>query len=437
MELPDEFKTPDRGLKRLRFVALYSTEPRTPEDRRAGLGGASPVFELFEDASTLASYRALLSASQDQLPLVASFREHSPGDVPLPIADAVLAVERAWSWTFDMRVAGSIIALALDVVVDTGHTTVEAVHALFDDLDTDRSARTVGGTALRMLHPASATIYGLGFDFHALIISLDPDDASLSNSDAQRLVSRRWHLSRPSFVTASLSEDGTSPDGVVAVTPGATLLSGIADDFALAVVICAAQALASLGVLRHLQNEAFRAAELTRGLGTMRPEESPVATSRALERTGRVLAALELDLSLGVERFDEMRIFIPVWRVEQFHKALVSALGINRASAVTATMLERATAAVGETRDALDGARFAQLDRRRRRLSAMGSSIGFVAVLLSLAFAFLGISAPPVADGQSALRPHLLPYYLGLLVALLIAGGGGALWARRADKAAR
>jgi hypothetical protein len=403
---------------------------RTPEARRVSISGAMPVFELFEHSPALASYRALMEASQDQLPLVADFRQHGPDAISLPAAEYALAIERAWSWTFDMRVAGFVIGVALDLVLREGCALESAVHALFDDLDTDRQSRTIDGELLPTLHPDPQSVARLGFDFHGIVIALDPADNGMTRTQVQPLVSRRWHLSRPTFVTASITGTDELPDGVVAVTPGATFLSGVADDTVLAVIICAAQSVVALALLRHLQDEAFRAAESARRLDGAPAADHAVATSRKLEISGRTLAALELDLSLGVERFGEMRIFLPVWRVEQYHKALGHALGVERATAVTATMLERVATAVGEARATLESQRWRRADNRRRWFSATGSAVAFVGVVLSLVLSFLSISPSPVGSGGSALRGGLIAYYVGLLTILVLAAGAGAVLAR-------
>lgn len=402
----------------LRFTALYGTQTDITA-RRSRRVDASPVADFFTASPTRPSYREWMSAAADQLPTVADLRGGSGDAVNLEAAASLLRVDSCWTWTFDVGDAGFVLAIALDVTLRDTVTMGEAAGALFEDFDTNRNSRRVEDRPL-----GSDAKLALGFDFHAVIALPDALRTRLSAETVQELVSRRWHLSLPRFVTASLEDprDGF-PDGVVAVTPGASVVCGIGADSAMAAIVCAAQATSAAAALRDLHHEVYRTA-----VAVARPAADAANSAngstrdpRALEATARELADYELDLSLAVERFAEMRLFVPVWRIERYHKLLLDALGVDRATAVTATMLERVLTAVTARQSALDSERWRQTERRRRSLSAVAGASAFIAIPLTITIGFLGINVSPVGHEGSALRGQLLPYYLGLLALLTIA----------------
>ncbi len=404
--------------RHIRFVALYTTKPSSPELRRVPLQNGHAIAELFDFSPSHASYREWLAAAAEQLPTIVDLRRHGGGAMALPAASAFVRPYELWTWTFDVQFAGFVLGIALDLELVPDVSLSDALPPLFEDLDTGREERRIQGQPLASLQPSDAPALGLGFDFHGVVTIPAGQAAEMDASDVQALVSRRWHLSRPRFITARLSEGGPFPDGVVAVTPGATVLGGIEDDMAMAMVICAAQAISAVAVLRDLQDEAFRAAN------EARRAQDPNASKddgHSLGNMAERLAELDLDLSLAVERFHELRLFLPVWRVEQYHKLLLESLGIERATAVSVTMLSRVTAAVEARRVSLEASRWLRADRRQRLLSAIGGAVAFVAIPLTIIFSFLSVSVSPIGVRGSALQTHLLPYYAGIVGVLVIA----------------
>lgn len=418
------------GARQFRYVALYAIDVHDPTERRASLPASLPVSSLFEASPAHASYREWMGAADAQLPSIVALRRNGPPAISLPNATELVTVREAWTWAFDMRVAGFQVALALDLELKPEAQLSHALLSLFDDLDTDRNARRINGQPLPSICPGLSD-ESLGFDFHAVVVLLDPIAVELRKTEVQGLVSRRWHLSHPRFVTAQIDASDRFPDGIVAVTPGATVLAGIAEDMAMAIVLAAAQSISSLALLRHLQDAAFQAAEQARWSEREGPHRSEAERSRELEASAEQLAGLELDLSLGVERFEEMRVFIPVWRVEQYHKLLLDALGISRATAVTATMLDRVKTAVEARRAAMESRLQRRAMRSRRRISTIASTVAFFALPLTIVLAFLGMSVAPVGDRGSALRGELLIYYVLILAPLGLAGLAGWIYFRR------
>jgi hypothetical protein len=367
-------------------------------------------------------------AAADQLPTIVDVLCIDGEDVELGAAAPVLSVLSCWTWMFDVGEGGFVLAVALDVALHDDVPTSDGVAALFDDFDTGRWARRIGGRPLAALAGLE-----LSFDFHAVICLPDSERERLTPDAVQALVSRRWHLSSPRFVSASLA-DRSNPfvDGVVAVTPGASLVCGAGDDFAVAAIICAALAVSAVATLRDLQQEVYRTAlSLTRLGSQVVDPDRDWGRSRELDALARNMADHELDLSLAVERFTEIRIFLPVWRVEQYHRLLLDALGVERATTVTATMLRRVSAAVDAENAILESQRWRWTERRRRTLSAVGGAAAFIAIPLTIILGFLSISVEPVGSEDSAVRMELLPYY-GLLLGLLaLACGAAWCFARR------
>jgi hypothetical protein len=402
--------------------------------RRSRVRDARPAADLFEASLRRPSYHEWMRAAADQLPTVVDLREAAADSVALQAAAHLLEVSSCWTWLFDVGEAGFVFVVTLDVKVSDGVPPGDALAALFDDFDMHRGLMQVEGQRL-----SSRAGLDLGFDFHAVIALPDARAGLLTPEVVQTLVSRRWHLSYPRFVTASLRniEDGF-PDGVVAVTPGTSVVGGIGDDGAMAAIVCAAQAISAVATLRDLQQDAYRmAVRVTRPTGGLTIEAADDdALSARLEAAARDLAEHELDLSLAVERFAEMRIFVPVWRIERYHKLLLDALGVERATAVTSTMLKRVSTAISTRQVVLQARLWRHAERRRRSLSAVAGAVAFVAIPLTIIFAFLGIAVHPVGIRGSALRTALLPYYAVLLGLLAIAASTGWWYVRRHPESA-
>lgn len=412
----------------LRFTALYGTRAGSAT-RRSRRADARPAADLFAVSPDRPSYHEWLRAAADQLPTVADMCRVSGDQVNLEAAARLLRVASAWTWTFDVGEAGFVLVITLDVLLFEEVEAGDALSALFDDFDTNRNSRRVGGQPL-----GSRAGLELGFDFHAVVALPDVRRNELTREAVQALVSRRWHLSLPRFVSASLHENiDAFPDGVVAVTPGASVVCGIGNDGAMAAIVCAAQATSAVATLRDLQQDAYRmAVRMARERGDLTLDaEDDVGMPEKLEATAQELAEHELDLSLAVERFTEMRIFVPVWRIEQYHKLLLGALGVERATEVTATMLKRVSAAVSARQAILDSRRWRQAERRRRSLSAVAGAAAFVAIPLTVLLSFLGVGVRPIGSGGSALRADLLPYYGALLGMLAVAASAGWWYVRR------
>lgn len=411
----------------LRFTALYGTDADSAT-RRSRRADARPAADLFAVSRDRPSYHEWMRAAADQLPTVVDMRRAPGHQVNLEAAAPLVTVASCWTWTFDVGEAGFVLAITLDVIFSEGVDAGDALSALFDDFDTHRRSRRVEGRPL-----GSRAGLELGFDFHAVVAMPDAQRNELTPEIVQALVSRSWHLSLPRFVSASLHDqfDGF-PDGVVAVTPGASVVCGIGNDGAMAAIVCAGQATSAVATLRDLQRDAYRmAVRVARGGGSVALGEDGVSLPEELEATAKELADHELDLSLAVERFAEMRIFVPVWRIEQYHKLLLEALGVERATEVTATMLKRVSAAVSARRAVIDSRRWRQAERRRRSLSAVGGAAAFIAIPLTIVFGFLSIGVRPVGPDGSALRAELLPYYAALLGLLAIAASAGRWYVRR------
>jgi hypothetical protein len=145
---------------------------------------------------------------------------------------------------------------------------------------------------------------------------------------------------------------------------------------------------------------------------------------------------LELDLSFGIEANMDARLVVPSLTIEQYQRELIESLGVPRGAEVTGGMVDRLGRALRAEHDSLvaqyreaDEARFRRDERRLRRWSTIGGAVGFVAVVISLLLAYLGISAREVNSKYSFLSlRHYWPEYLFLIGIVSLAATGGWLY---------
>jgi len=330
-------------------VSLYSTH--AVSDRAFEFARMPTVgLDSFGTLAVTDRYRAYFDRVALRLPCFAC-RDHDPADLELPGAQRrdYPAPAEVRTWIFAPPHGSPILGLAMRFADPALGSDPSFSNRLLADIDGDRHLLHVGG---EHLVPACMAAAGnetwsqglaLGPDFHNVTL-LDQRHVPTRGIDfdfdlAQRLVARKDARSRADFRTVRLpAEANRYPGMLVATSPGASVVGGHPADLELSLVLSAVLALGSLASLRLVQQRAFEAVRTLRA-------DDPVD----LDRWTYELREMELDLSFSVEANLDIRSLVPILPVEQFHRELTGALGLERAAGVTSKMLERVSTVVAAT----------------------------------------------------------------------------------------
>jgi hypothetical protein len=229
------------------------------------------------------------------------------------------------------------------------------------------------------------------------------------------------------------SEPNRSNSSLAACGPYVTVIAGQQDYLENGMMLAAVQLVGAQSLVMQTRHAAYEALERLRtiqktadraGGGARSHRELRRELAAMSERVGR----LEVDLSFGVEAYEEVASVVPSMRLNEFHRELFLAAQVPRESASVGQMLERLSSAVAAERSSV-----ATLERRRdeRRRLLWGILIGFVsfvAIPLNLTFAFFAVSTNEVTPGTSLFDfSRYLGYYISLgslvLVSILLALG--------------
>lgn len=400
-----------------RTTTLYTTEEMTEEGRRAARTPTTegrPASELLSPGR----YRDWLERSSYQLPRILHFAESSA--IYLPGVSDSLDVERARLWLFELPHGGLVTGLTLDVRDAQSPDEPRLLSELLEAVDPRRDeVRVDGKDLLSVCCPDewSRARPTLGPDMHHLTMlprDLLKGNFELDRDLAQRMVSRRDEQSREGFLTARFPPEANRyADMLVAVTPGASVVAGHRYEAEVAFMLCAVQALAALSSLRQIQRRAFDA------LRTLRVEDP--REPDWLEESSRDLSDLELDLSFAVEAYLDVRVLIPSLPVEQYHRELVAALALPRGAEVTGGMLKRLSSAIKAEWDARLAEQRERDEQRFRTWSAIGGTVAFVGLPLSVLVTFLGMNTVTFNPAASLFNERYFPYYAGLVAIFILA----------------
>lgn len=184
-----------------------------------------------------------------------------------------------------------------------------------------------------------------------------------------------------------------------------------------------AEAFDALTSLRLLQTEVDRA----KGVEHRRVRSQ---LARLSERVGR----LELDLSFGVEAYQEVAALVPSLRVSDLHRQLFDLASIPKQSHGVDQMLQRLGRAITAESAAVIAA---DRSRDERRRLAWGVAIGFasfVAIPLTLVFGYFALVTADVSHRSSLLDLGRYHWFYATIAAIMIATlclSLAAWWSRR------
>ncbi|WP_261400705.1 hypothetical protein [Streptomyces salinarius] len=240
-----------------------------------------------------------------------------------------------------------------------------------------------------------------------------PDDDTV-----QRVIYRSDLPYRPEFSSIVYpAELNRRPTTVGALGPYASLICGHQDYIENSVLLSAVQTVGSAARLREIREVAHSYGHRFRS----RPEGERDTHRRrtTLEAISDGLSHLELELSYSVETGGDIGTLVPALRVESFHNALYSAMGLTERSAVIGQMLTRLSNAIAAELTSVESAEQRAGDRRRIRTVVAVTFVTTITGTLSLLFGFFGINAQQVDERRSMFDERYTPIYA--LIAVIMA----------------
>ncbi|MFE2579945.1 hypothetical protein [Streptomyces sp. NPDC059378] len=265
-----------------------------------------------------------------------------------------------------------------------------------------------------------------------------PEDAP-NDDTVQRVIYRSDLPYRPEYSSIDYpAELNRRPTTVGALGPYASLICGHQDYIENCVLLSAVQTVGSAARLREIREVAHAYGHRFR---TRSDSERDAHRRRTmLESISEGLSHLELELSYSVETGGDIGTLVPALRVESFHNALYSAMGLTDRSATIGQMLTRLSNAIAAELTSVESAEQRAGDRRRIRTVVAVTFVTTITGTLSLLFGFFGINARQVDDQRSMFDDRYTPIYT--LIALILACalaifGGMRLHERRTERRER
>ncbi|WP_405537990.1 hypothetical protein [Streptomyces antimycoticus] len=277
--------------------------------------------------------------------------------------------------------------------------------------------------------PEGAEVQAGGFlpERHQLVFrSVSSPEDTPDHDTVQRVIYRTDLPYMPEHSSILYPDElNRRPTTVGALGPYASLICGHQDYIENCVLLSAVQAVGSAARLREIREVAHAYGHRFRA----RSDEDRDTHRRRtmLESISDGLSHLELELSYSVETGGDIGTLVPALRVESFHNALYSAMGLTERSGVIGQMLSRLSNAIAAELTSVQSAEQRAGDRRRIRTVVAVTFVTTVTGTLSLLFGFFGINAQQVDQSQSMFDERYIPIYaitaLILACAMVIFGG--------------
>ncbi|OEJ21744.1 hypothetical protein AS594_39560 [Streptomyces agglomeratus] len=244
-----------------------------------------------------------------------------------------------------------------------------------------------------------------------------PEDAP-NDDTIQRVIYRSDLPYRPEHSSITYpAELNRRPTTVGALGPYASLICGHQDYIENSVLLSAVQTVGSAARLREIREVAYAYGHRFRARSD--GERDMHRRRTMLETISEGLSHLELELSYSVEAGGDIGTLIPALRVESFHSALYSAMGLTERSALIGQMLSRLSNAISAELTSVESAEQRAGDRRRIRTVVAVTFVTTVTGTLSLLFGFFGINARQVDEDRSMFDDRYTPIYA--LITLILA----------------
>ncbi|WP_432586364.1 hypothetical protein ABVG11_09640 [Streptomyces sp. HD1123-B1] len=275
---------------------------------------------------------------------------------------------------------------------------------------------------------------------HQLVFKSVPSLEDVPDDDTiQRVIYRSDLPYRPEHSSIMYpAELNRRPTTVGALGPYASLICGHQDYIENCVLLSAVQAVGSAARLREIRDVTYAYGHRFRARSDA--ERNMHRRRTTLEHISDGLSHLELELSYSVEAGGDIGTLVPALRVESFHNALYSAMGLTERSATIGQMLGRLSNAIAAELTSVESAEQRAGDRRRIRTVVAVTFVTTVTGTLSLLFGFFGVNARQVDSQRSMFDDRYMPIYaiIAFILACAVAIFGGMRlherWSERRER---
>jgi hypothetical protein len=382
---------------RHRLTSLYAL------DCDAGIALDARISELPLSFGRLERF---YRGASTQTPNVLHFADYAAGEIELGRSDRLAAVSSGAVWLFRLPYGRLVAGLSIDFSADLEGTIAILEDSYYTDL-------SIAGTSLiaclRGCDPALTDALAdasLASHSHQLLF-LGSGGRDFLPSGRHPFADRRRHdLLQRLVYRADLPyqrrhsqihfppEPNRRPGAVVAVSPYVSVAAGQQDYIENGMFLSAVQAVGSAHLVARIRSDAYSALDSLR-----RFESAEVRLRTRRQRLGMLsdrLSQLELELSFGVEAYENLGSLVPSLRLTEFHRSLFRALEIPEEAGTTGNMLERLSKALSAASSSVRFSERRHDDQRRLKWSVAAGFISLLAITLGIAFGFFGSSVSEV-----------------------------------------
>jgi hypothetical protein len=185
---------------------------------------------------------------------------------------------------------------------------------------------------------------------------------------------------------------------IAALGPFVSVLSGHQDYVENTSLLSAVMIMSATTEIRRIQTSVLDSfAAIRERLGTM----NRVERQQLLGQISSRLAQHEMDLSQYVESANDIGLWVPSLRVEDYHRTLVTSTRLPERVAVIGNSIQRLTSITSARTQALLAEEQQLQEHRRRSWALIVGLLSTVAIPLSFVLAFFGVSSKDVTADSS------------------------------------
>jgi hypothetical protein len=188
-------------------------------------------------------------------------------------------------------------------------------------------------------------------------------------------------------------------------------------------LVTAIQLVGCADLLATTRAEAFEALTSLRSLQTRVDQPGSVEhrqLRRQLARLSERVGRLELDLSFGVEAYQEIAALVPSLRVSDLHRQLFDSAAIPEQSRSIDQVLQRLGRAISAETASVVAAERARDERRRLAWSVAVGFASFVAIPLTLIFGYFALATSDVSHRSSLLDVGHYKWFYAMIAGVMI-----------------
>jgi hypothetical protein len=433
-------------MTRHRLVTLYGNEGAVSHEWPLAVG--EPAWRVFELSGLEMSFRR----AEDQMPRLLNSVQHEPSTLELAPESDPRGPRGDYTWTnvntyvFLLPYGAIVLGLAIEFEAED----VTGCIQILRDTSFRKRKIKLGGKPLREIVVAQRKpdldSYEVG-RVHQLFVDDDVSFFQLTEEQVRQpqgayadlelnrinmlmnhdLDPYREDNSRVRFP----QEANQSPRFFTALTPGTTVLAGHSWDIVNGMLLAAVQCVASTDRAAWIRAQAYSS---LRGSGLF--ENDATASNRPADRQrlailSRSLGRLELELSFGVDAYLDVGLVLPDERIAAYQRALARDMALPEGVTVIEGMLERLSKAISAAHAEVEKNEREADQQRSATWGWVTSLVAAVTIPVTLALGFLGVNAKEISGSRSILDPSYIPYYVGLLLILIVGAGIGWFVARR------